>query len=118
MRVLIVDDSRDDAELTEFALREGGLEVDCRCLHREDDLAAALEGFVPQLVLCDMNLPGWSGPDAMAAVRRRAPSARYVFLTGALKGDEDLSGAYAVVLKDNMSRLLDLARPLAATETA
>jgi len=118
MRVLIVDDSRDDAELTEFALREGGLEVECRRLCQADGLAAALDGFVPQLVLCDMNLPGWSGPEALAAVRRRAPSARYVFLTGALKGAEDVSGADAVVLKDDTARLLALARPLAAAETA
>ena len=30
LRVLIVDDSRDDAELTELALRDAGIEVDCR----------------------------------------------------------------------------------------
>ena len=118
MRVLIVDDSSDDAELTEFALREGGLEVDCRRLCKPDGLAAALDGFAPQLVLCDMNLPGWSGPDAMAAVRGRVPCALFVFLTGALKGDEDVSGADAVVLKDDMARLLELARPLATAGIA
>ena len=112
LRVLIVDDSRDDAELAEFALREGGLSVECRSLCHEDALDAALEGFAPQLVLCDLNLPGWSGPEAMAAVRGRVPSARFVFLTGALQGCEDLSGADAVVLKDDMARLVELARPL------
>ncbi|MBJ6979960.1 MULTISPECIES: response regulator [unclassified Luteimonas] len=114
IRVLIVDDSRDDAELTEFALREGGLAVDCRRMHQAEGLEAALDGFLPHLVLCDLNLPGWSGHEALAAVRRRVPTARYVFLTGALKGDEDLSAADAVVLKDDLARLLELARPLAS----
>jgi len=110
MRVLIVDDSLDDAELTEFALREGGLDVECRRLCSPAGLASALDGFVPELVLCDMNLPGWSGPEALEAVRRHAPAARYVFVTGALRGDEDLSGADAVVLKDDTARLLEQAR--------
>lgn len=113
LRVLIVDDSRDDAELAEFALREGGLAVECRRLCAPAGLDAALEGFDPQLVLCDLNLPGWSGHEAMAAVRARAPAARFVFLTGALHGREDLAGADAVVLKDDTARLLDVARPLA-----
>ena len=110
LRVLIVDDSRDDAELTEFALREAGLVVDCRSLCREDALATALDGFDPQLVLCDLNLPGWSGPEAMAAVRSRAPWARFVFVTGALPFDAELPEADAVVLKDDLARLVDLAR--------
>lgn len=110
IRVLIVDDSRDDAELTEFALREAGLAVQCRSLCHEHALETVLEGFQPQLVLCDLNLPGWSGPEALAAVRARVPDARYIFLTGALQGDEDLSGAEAVVLKDDMARLVELVR--------
>ncbi|MGY1458647.1 MULTISPECIES: response regulator [unclassified Luteimonas] len=111
LRVLIIDDSRDDAELTEFALREAGLVVDCRNLCREDALAAALDGFEPQLVLCDLNLPGWSGPEAMAAVRSRAPWARFVFVTGALPFDRKLPDD-DVVLKDDLARLVELARAI------
>ena len=112
LRVLIIDDSRDDAELAEFALRDGGLCVECRSVFREDALDAALRDFEPRLVLCDLNLPGWSGPDAMAAVRRRVPGACFVFLTGATHGAEDLSGADAVLLKDESARLVELARRL------
>lgn len=113
LRVLIIDDSRDDAELAEFALREGGLAVDCRRLCEAGHLDATLGDFDPQLVLCDLNLPGWSGHEAMAAVRARVPHARFAFLTGALQGNEDLSGADAVVLKDDSRRLVELAAGLA-----
>ena len=114
-RVLIVDDSSDDAELTEFALREGGLVVDCRRVHHQGGLHAVLDGFEPHLVLCDLNMPGWSGHEAVEAVRDRAPAARVFFLTGALHGDEDLSHVDAAVLKDDTARLLALARPIAAS---
>lgn len=109
LRVLIVDDSRDDAELTEFALRDGGLDVECRSLWREDALVAALDDFAPQLVLCDLNLPGWSGAEAMAVVRSHAPAARFIFVTGALPFDGNLPDA-DVVLKDDVARLVALAR--------
>jgi len=112
LRVLIVDDSRDDADLTEFALRDAGLAVDCRRLCREDALASALDGFEPQLVLCDLNLPGWSGAEAMAAVRSRVPWASFVFVTGAPPRDGELDDADVVVLKDDLARLVDLARGL------
>ena len=114
LRVLIVDDSRDDAELTEFALRDAGLVAQCRSLCHAHALDEALEGFQPQLVLCDLNLPGWSGAEAMAALRARVPEARFIFLTGAVRGDEDLAGAEAVVLKDDMARLVALVRGGAA----
>lgn len=118
IRILIVDDSRDDAELTEFALRDAGLVVDCRHLCREDALAAALDGFEPQLVLCDLNLPGWSGTEAMEAVRSRVPWARFVFVTGALPGDGELPAAHPVVLKDDLTRLVELARGLESAKRA
>lgn len=114
LRVLIVDDSRDDIELTEFALREAGLDVECRSACRSDALAAALDGFAPQLVVCDLNMPGWSGQEALAAVRGHVPSARCVFVTGALRGSEDLGEVDGVFLKDELGRLAEHARLLAA----
>jgi two-component system OmpR family response regulator len=112
LRVLIIDDSRDDAELTEFALREAGLDAECRSLWRRDALDSALEDFVPHLVLCDLNIPGWSGPEAMATVRRRVPTACCVYFTGALPPGERAFPECEVVLKDQSARLVELARGL------
>lgn len=114
LRVLIVDDSRDDAELTEHALRVAGLAVDCRSAARADALDAVLDGFAPDLVVCDLNLPGWSCAEALATVRGRVPHARVVLLTGAepLPG-ERLPEADAVVIKDRLAPLVGLARALA-----
>jgi CheY-like chemotaxis protein len=112
IRVLIVDDCSDDAELTELALREAGMSVECRKLYREDALREALAGFDPHLVVCDVNLPGYSGREAHALVLAHAPGARFVFMTGALAGDEVLPAADAVLLKDELARLPALVRDL------
>ena len=114
LRVLIVDDSRDDAELAELALRDGGLRVDCRRVHREPELREALAGFAPQLVLCDVNLPGFSGIEARALVGELAPRTRFVFLSGALDERTPLPGADGVVLKDDLARLPALVQGLLA----
>ncbi len=114
IRVLIVDDSRDDAELTELALREAGMLVECRRLYREDALREALAGFDPHLVVCDVNLPGYSGREARELVLAHAPGARFVFMTGALADDEILPVADGVLLKDELSRLPALVRELLA----
>ena len=115
LRVLIVDDSRDDAELAELALGDGGLQVDCRRAHREPELRELLVAFAPDLVLCDVNLPGYSCVQAHAAARELVPRARFVFLSGALDERMQLPGADGVVLKDDLARLPALVQGLFAS---
>ena len=61
----------------------------------------------PDVTLMDLNLPGISGLEAIAAIRRLQPTARIVVLT-MYKGDEDIhraleAGASAYVLKTTVS---------------
>lgn len=114
-RVLLVDDSRDDADLTEFALRDGGLAVECRRVHDAAGLRAGLRDFAPQVVLSDLNMPGFSGEEALALVRAHDPALPFVFLTGT----PDLPWpapptAEGLVLKDALDTLPALLRRLLA----
>ena len=112
LRVLVVDDDRDDAELTRMALHATGLAPDVRTVSRRDALAQALDGFAPQLVLCDLNFPGWPCREIRAELLRAAPDARFVLLTGALPPDGDLPAVDAVLLKDRLHELPALLRRL------
>jgi len=61
----------------------------------------------PDVTLMDLNLPGMSGLEVIAAIRRTHPNARIVVLT-MYKGDEDIhraleAGASAYVLKTTVS---------------
>ena len=65
------------------------------------------EDHRPDVTLMDLNLPGISGLEAIAAIRRLQPAARIVVLT-MYKGDEDIhraleAGASAYVLKTTVS---------------
>lgn len=116
-RVLLVDDSRDDAELAEYALRKGGLPVRCRRVDTGAALADALEAFAPHAVVSDVNLPGFSGAEALALVRAHDPSLPFVFLTGGLAPDDNPPPADGLVLKDDLDALPDVLRPLLGTAT-
>ena len=99
-----------DAELAMIELRGAGIDAECRRVDREDALIEALAGFAPQLVLSDLNLPGFSGQRAFEIVRERAPRARFVFLTGSIDGHKALPAADGVVLKDHLQALPGLVR--------
>ena len=114
LRVLIVDDSPDDAELTELALRHAGLAVECRRAYGGAGLADLLHDFQPQLVLSDVNLPGFSGAEAMEMTRAAFPDVPVVFLTGSAIGvpGEPLPVGDALVFKDELGLLPDVVRQL------
>lgn len=115
LRVLIVDDSRDDAELTELALRDAGIAVECRRAYGEAGLTELLREFQPQMVLSDVNLPGFSGAEAMDLSRSMLPGVPVVFLTGSAFNapGETLPEGDALVLKDDLELLPDVVRRLA-----
>ncbi|TDK30720.1 response regulator [Luteimonas terrae] len=114
LRVLIVDDSRDDAELTELALRDAGIPVEVRREYGESGLVDALREFQPQLLLSDVNIPGFSGAEAMHLTRAMRPGVPVVFLTGSAIGapGEELPEGDALVFKDELELLPDVVRRL------
>jgi len=116
LRVLIVDDSRDDAELTELALRDAGIPVEVRRAYGESGLVDALREFQPQLLLSDVNIPGFSGAEAMGLTRAMRPGVPVVFLTGSAIGapGEDLPVGDGLVFKDELELLPGVVRSLVA----
>lgn len=117
-RVLLVDDSADDAELAEFALRKAGLPVQCRRACTADGLARALVEFRPQVVVSDLNLPGYSGVEALAQVRAHDPAVPFVFLTGGTAPHEAPPPAEGLLLKDDLDALPVMLRKVLEADQA
>src|SRR5690625_465488 len=113
-RVLLIEDSRDDAELIEIALREGGLAVECHRAWSDATVRAALDGPAAQCVLSDFNLPGFSCMEALALVRAHDPALPFVLLTGspAAALPEPPPAADAILSKDDLPDLPGLDRRL------
>jgi CheY-like chemotaxis protein len=88
-RVMCVEDDPDIRMIVEFSLADvGGLEVLC-CDSGRSALAQAPR-FRPDLVLLDVMMPDWSGPETLAALRTlpEMESVPVVFMTAKSMPDE------------------------------
>lgn len=86
LRVLILEDSEDDAELLERALRAGGFSLQARRVQSaaelEDALAAPWD-----IILSDYRMPGFSAPEALRRVQQRRRDIPFVVVSGTV-GEE------------------------------
>lgn len=67
-RVLIVDDDVDLAAHYRLVLLGAGMEAEV--LQQPEMIAETLSAFRPELVLMDMHMPGFSGPDLAGVIRQ------------------------------------------------
>ncbi len=94
LRVLVIEDNVDAADMLRMALELGGHEVEV-AFAGPDGIDKA-RAFLPDVVLCDIGLPGMNGYDVARAFRLE-PALRSVYLV-ALTGyalPEDLAKALA-----------------------
>ncbi|WP_166397042.1 PAS domain S-box protein [Rubrobacter marinus] len=110
LRVLIVEDSPDDALLVLRELRRGGFDPVYERVDTPEDLEVALsEGRRWDLVISDYSMPSFRAPDALALVRGRDPDTPFVIVSGSV-GEEAAveamkAGAQDYLMKDRLSRL-------------
>lgn len=119
IRVLMVEDDPQDAELAELALENHGLPLTLRVVEDEHRFLAELSRFTPDLILADYRLPNWSGHEALELSLKVCPEIPFIFFSGFL-GEElavDLLrlGAWDYVIKDRPARLGPAVRRALAT---
>lgn len=109
LKLLIVEDSAMDAELTLLRLERSGMKVDARHVFDHIGVEHALHEGTFDLILCDCVLPGSSGHLVLAIAQRLVPDTPFIFLSG-IYGEEHAVemirlGATDYVLKKNLSLL-------------
>jgi len=108
-RLLIIDDSPYDVELSLRTLRRSGAAIECVVAGDEAELRRALATFVPDVILCDFSLPGLDGLGAQRIVREFHTDTPLIFVSGTISEDLAVaalrSGAVDYVLKSNLQRL-------------
>ncbi|MBC9732705.1 response regulator [Nocardioides marmotae] len=80
-RVVIIDDTADLRELLRMALDRGGFEVVAEAGDGRAGIEAVRETR-PDVVLLDLSMPVMDGLEALPSIRRLAPQARIVVLSG------------------------------------
>ena len=114
IRILHLEDNRNDAELIQALLAEDGLACEIIRTESRADFAAALGQGGWDLFLSDNTLPSFSGMAALALVRERCPDVPFIFISGTIGEEvaiESLkNGATDYVLKQRPARLASAVR--------
>ncbi len=108
LRVLIVEDTPDDAELMLLYLARDGMAPEWQRVETESHYLAALRS-PPDLILADWNLPQFSGLQALQRLHQQGLDIPFIIVSGSI-GEEAAvdalrQGAYDYVLKDRAGRL-------------
>ncbi len=109
-RVLLVEDSEEDAFLIIHELQQGGLSVICERVETVADVQAALQRNCWDFILCDFVLPGFDGQAVLALYLQMGLEMPFIMVSGRM-GEEHAvemlkAGSHGYVLKQDLSGLV------------
>jgi len=109
LRLLLLEDAPDDAELALAALAQAGFACETELADGGPAFERAFQAGRFDMVIADYHLHGYTGLDALAVVRRADALLPFILVSGALGEERAVdalrSGATDFVLKDNLVRL-------------
>jgi len=114
IRILLLEDSKDDADLILHQLRVSGLNCDCKVAANLEDARKQLGEADWDLILADYHLPNFDAEQALEILKATGRDTPFIVLTG-LVGEEEAvrlmrAGARDFVYKDKIERLGEVVR--------
>ncbi len=110
LRVLIAEDSADDAELILREIRNGGYEVDYERVETKAGMQDALSRRSWDIILSDYSMPHFSAMHALETLKASGLDIPFLVVSGTI-GEETAvtalkAGAHDFLLKDRLPRLI------------
>ena len=110
LKVLLINDSEDDALLLSLELKRGGFQVNYRRVDTEKDMINALKSETWDLVISDYMMQNFSGLDALKVLKWQGVDLPFIMISDKV-GDEIAveamkAGANDYILKDKLVRLI------------
>ena len=110
LRVLLIEDSEDDALLLVRTLRRGGYDTTWERVDTAADMEAALDGRSWDLVISDHSMPAFSSSAALGLLRSKGfVDLPFIIVSGQIGEDAAVAamkaGAHDYLMKDNLARL-------------
>jgi len=109
LRVLLVEDSDDDAQLLLREIRRFGYKVQFERVETADALRSALASKPWDVVLCDYSLPHLNAPKALEILKSSDLDLPFIIISGTI-GEESavsalIAGAHDFIIKGKFARL-------------
>jgi signal transduction histidine kinase/HPt (histidine-containing phosphotransfer) domain-containing protein len=110
LKVLIVEDSANDAKLLVMELRRGGWNVEFERVDTPGSMTFALSDRKWDIIVADYSMPQFSGPAALALARYHAVDVPFILISGTM-GEETAvaamkAGADDYLFKGDLHRLV------------
>ena len=110
LRVLVVEDSKDDLELLLRALRRGDYDVSFERVETPEAMSAALASGEWDVVLSDFSMPHFNAVRALELLQASGQDLPFIIVSGSV-GEETAvtamkAGAHDYVMKENLARLV------------
>jgi signal transduction histidine kinase/DNA-binding response OmpR family regulator len=109
LRVLLVEDSEDDALLLLRELKQGGYDVTSERVDTAAAMESALESRRWDVILSDHRMPSFDAPAALKIAQRKKQDIPFIVVSGAVGENVTVemmkAGAHDYVMKDNLARL-------------
>lgn len=110
LRVLIVEDSEDDALLLLNLLKRNGYEVTHERVEKEDAMRSALQEKPWDVILCDYKMPQFDGMRALKLVSDMGIDIPFIIVSGAIGEDIAVecmkAGAHDYIMKNKTQRFV------------
>ena len=110
LRLLLIEDSPDDAALVVRELTRGGYDVDFERVDTPDALIASLTRQSWDIAVADYTMPGFTGTAALTLLRQHDADLPFIFVSGAIGEDDAVAamrtGADDYLVKGSLKRLV------------
>lgn len=110
LRILIVEDSADDAELLLWELRRGGYDPVWQRVETAETMAAALDNQEWDIVIADYVMPRFTGLAALELLQSKGIDLPFIIVSGKVGEDAAVeamrAGAHDYLVKGHMARLI------------
>lgn len=109
LKILILEDYSDDAELMLAYISNEGIDFEAKVINNKQEYILSLKNFLPDVVLCDHNLPGFDSLSALDILKKTGLDIPFILVTGSVSEEFAVNvlhlGASDYLIKDRMTRL-------------
>ncbi len=109
IRVLLIEDSEDDAVMTLRALRKASHSIEHQRVETREAMQAALHDSTWDIIISDFSMPYFSGTAAFDTLLQTGLDLPFIMVSGTLGEENAVAamklGVHDYVMKDNLARL-------------
>ncbi len=110
LRILIIDDSEEDADLIQKTLRNGGYDAIAQVVDSAKDMLSAMESQSWDVITSDHGMPHFNAPEALNLATQFRPLVPFIIVSGEIDLNLAVSlmrnGAKDYITKTELSRLV------------